>query len=239
MQRIRRIASANVGLFNENCKYLPQKAPLKLHSHRLAGSETEPAAVELQGLLRLPAVIVPMVDGDVLARTRQVVGDPGAILRIRHFEARVVAAGHRLRGVVVTEERETVVLTRAMAAVLEAVHAEGEQFVLAVGLVPVAHLDPQEILPILHFVQHEAVLLVDGERLARVQGLALTMPDPGLLDGVGRFVHLPLFFFVLCGLDGEVGPGEIADGRPVALIVHLDAALRRQRKRAEGEEDGQ
>lgn len=65
MQRIRRIASANVGLFNENCNYLPQKAPLKLHSHRLAGSETEPAAVELKGLLRLPAVIVPMVDGDV------------------------------------------------------------------------------------------------------------------------------------------------------------------------------
>lgn len=40
MQRIRRIADANVELFNENYNYLSKKAPLKLQILKSSGNET-------------------------------------------------------------------------------------------------------------------------------------------------------------------------------------------------------
>ena len=124
-------------------------------------------AVPFEGFLGLLAVFVPMVEDDVLACAGQVVGG----IHILHLEARGITEAHGLRGIVVTQERESVELAQAGFAVGEAPHVVGDELVLAVGFVPVAHLPFQQVFVAFDLVEDITVFLIDGEGLAMV-GLA-------------------------------------------------------------------
>ena len=63
-------------------------------------------------------------------------------IEIFHVEARRVTSSHLLRGIVVAIETKTVVLSEDSLPVLETPSATCKEFVLAVSLVPIAHLYP-------------------------------------------------------------------------------------------------
>ena len=95
-------------------------------------------SVPLQCLLCLLSVFVPCRDGDILARPWQSIG----FIKIFHVKARRVTSAHLLRGIVVAVKAKTVVLSEDSLPVLETPSVIGKEFVLAVSLVPVAHLYP-------------------------------------------------------------------------------------------------
>ena len=88
------------------------------------------------------------------------------------------------------------------------------------------------------FEAHEAVALVDGQGLVLLLREAFAVADPGLPEGVGRFVVVSFFVVRLVG-GAEEGPDEVADGGLLSLIIYLDAVLRRENQRAAGKDDGQ
>ena len=194
------------------------------------GSEAELAAVPFQRLLLLFSVVAPFGVDDVFACARQGVGDTGSVVgAVDGLESRRVAFGHLLRGVVVAVENESVELPRAVGAVREASHVVGEEFVLSVGLVPVAHLFPAQVAITLIFIADIAVFLVNGEFVFLAQLFPSEVGEPYLLHGVSGFVeHVVTFFVPVVGR--EEGCSKVADGGLRSLVVHSDGLLCRQRK---------
>ena len=101
-------------------------------------SIAESVSIPLQYLLCLPSIFIPLRNGDILSCTRQGIG----FIEIFHIEAWRVTSAHLLRGIVVALETKTVVLSEDSLPVLETPSATGKEFVLAISLVPIAHLNP-------------------------------------------------------------------------------------------------
>ena len=201
-------------------------------------SRVEAVPVPFQGLLVLLA-FAPVADRDVLAAAGQVVRYVGAVVgAVFHGEAEVVVPQHLLRGVVVAEEGKAVELAGAVVPVAVAHHVVGDDLMFLVRFVPEAHLDAQQVFFVAGFEAHEAVALVDGQGLVLLLREAFAVADPGLPEGVGRFVVAAFFVVRLVG-GAEEGPDEVADGGLLALIIYLDAVLRRENQRAAGKDDGQ
>ena len=194
------------------------------------GSEAELAAVPFQRLLLLLSAGVPFGVDDVFACARQGVGDMGSVVGAEDLlESGRGAFGHLLRGVVVAVEGESVELPWAVGAVKEASHVVGEEFVLSVGLVPVAHLFHAQVVFALIFIADVAVFLVDGEFVVLAQLFPSEVGEPYLLHGVSGFVeHVVTVFVPVVG--GEEGRGEVADGWFRTFVVHADGLLCCQRK---------
>ena len=110
------------------------------------GLEAEFTSVPLEGLLLLGSVVVPVGDNDVFAGAWQRIGDISAIHPHSCVEAGSIAIGHLLSGIVVAVELNSVELPWIEFAIGEKCHVVGKEFMLSVGLVPVAHLHlPQMI----------------------------------------------------------------------------------------------
>ena len=180
---------------------------------------------------------IPVGDRDVFALARQRIRYGGTVVEaILHVKPWRVALRHLLRGIVVTEEDEAIILSRAVLAIRETLHVVGNQFVLLVGFVPVAHFNFQQMLSMSRFVEHIPILFVDGEFVALSLRGPLAMPYPSLLEGVGRFVDAVI---VVGCTRRKKCPGKIADGGLGALILHPEGILCRQSKQTAGKNDGQ
>ena len=182
-------------------------------------SITESVSVPLQCLLCLLSVFVPCRDGDILACPWQGV----RFIVIFHVEARRFTPAHLLRGIVVAIEAENIELPHHWLSILETPPVTGKQFVLAVGLVPVAHLYPAEVFTMFMLIDEEAVLLIDSECpvFFKRQPLGLTLD--GILQVLIQRHSLFITLFCLRNERGDICQGEVLDSRLCTLIVHTEA----------------
>ena len=81
---------------------------------------------------------MPSCDDDILPCSWQGIG----FVEVFHIETWRVTSGHLLRGIVVAEETQPVVLSEDGLSFLETPSVIGKELVFAVSLVPVAHLYP-------------------------------------------------------------------------------------------------
>ena len=102
---------------------------------------------------------MPRCDDDVLASARQRVG----FVQILHVETWGVTSFHQLPGIIVAVETKFVVLAEESLAILKRPSAAGKESMLAVRLVPEAHLNPCQKFILPFFIDKKAVSEVNSE----------------------------------------------------------------------------
>ena len=113
-----------------------------------------------------------------------------------------------------------------MTAVGEAGDVDGNEFVLAVGLVPVAHLGAEQVVLVLRLIEDVAVLLIDDELVAIGLLKALVVAHPCILEGIGSLIQTYFFHWVVPNLHlREIGLRKVFDGGLGALVVHFITVL--------------